>query len=867
MTRKFLSCVLAFILSFSPYLWAESEVSFANPTVSALNDLSLCNSDIKGTLKNMSDICKVVLESPICKNIEKERRLNCVKVETSPLLDAWHLLSGCVQGTFSAIESFLSFIWSVMKWVSNPVKAAKDVGEVGSQVGEYMNIVRLYLHTEFEKAYDQVSFPFKTIKALRLMGGSIGQLILGQVTDLISQKYHELGCLNLESRSKVICEFIGEIFIPPAAAFTLLKYGPKAISTLPNVKKAFAKLEKKQGPSLVRNKKRLADAEKVLGKPLNKKQKEAIVKAHEVGKGKLGRDGSPARIGNYTLAQIRAKAKILKEENLSQNEIRQLMKGGIVGLSGSEAKTFPSILGNLFRKKQLQGSSNPSRIELNPDSSILAKLGQEVSVPRSSGGRSAARVTDITRGGDGIRVRVDFVDIDGERKYKWVKSTDLDVPSVARPPPSHKIIPANGRSVSIPRSGGGLSNGQIAKNLEGGKVQVVFRDTDGLLKEKVVPNHALFDPINIPGNHIKLGDKVSVPRAAGGRSNGQIKNIQGDEVRVDFVDKDGHPRYKWVKAQSLGQHLKGAPSGASLPHVAIRNGLAPSESVAVKGADSIKVGKFFKDSGGRVFTIAEVNVGGRSTHQLFYMSKSQSVFRLMPARNKGLAFPGYDKGLDENMLTAPPQLQAFLSKKLRGVKSLDVLDPKELEGVIPVNRTLDDYRAYKRSDDFVDERFVKRQRIVDEAKGRRTVSDGIGRELARPEDIRINNPQWQPNYSSPQSTYDTFSPLYGDVKAYIYKSNDGKLEYTLFRDGNNRVWMGDVGYSESSLTHHGLRKTSIDAGELTTPLMEYSKQIPKGYKNHQFNPHDPKYESTWDYIRRIPLIQRWYRENGLVMPE
>lgn len=828
MTRKFLSCILAFILFFSPYLWAESketidsvksfklkqEVAFAgNPTTSAFNDLSLCNSDLKRTLKNMSDICQAILEGSICKNIEEERRLNCVKVETSPPLDAWHLLSGCVQGTFSAIENFLSFVWSVMKWISNPVKAAKDVGEATHQVGEYMNIVRLYLHTEFEKAYDQASFPGKTIQALRLMGGTIAQLILDQVTELISQKYQELDCLNLESRSKVICKFVGEIFIPPAAAFTLLKYGPKAISKLPNVKKAFAKLEKKRGPFLVRNKKRLKEAEKILGRPLNKRQKEAIVKAHEVGKGKPGRDGSPARIGNYTLAQIRAKAKILKEENLSHNEIRKLMKGGVVGLSGSETKNFSSILGNLFRKKQFQDSSKLSRRELNQSSSNLAQLGKEVSVPRSSGGRSTARVTDIARDG---RVRVDFMDIDGEHKYKWVKPTDLDVPSAARPPPSHKIIPANGRSVSISRSDGGLSNGQIAKNLEGGKVQVVFRDTDGLLKEKVVQDHQLFDPINVSGNHIKLGDKVSVPRTAGGRSNGQIKDIRGDEVKVDFVDKDGQPKYKWVKAQSLGQQLNGAPQGGSLPQVAIQNGLAPSESIAVNGADSIKVGKFFQDSGGRVFTITEVNVEGRITHQLFYMSISQAVFRLMPARNTGFGFPDYDNGLDENMLTAPTQLQAVLSEKLRGVKSLDVLDPKELEGIIPVNRTLDDYMAYRRSDDFVDERFVKRHRIVDEAKGGRTVSDGIGRELARPEDLRINNPQLQPNYSSPQSTYDTFSPLYGDVKAYVYKSNNGNLEYTLFRDANNRVWMGDVGYSGGSLTHQGLRQTSIDAGELST---------------------------------------------------
>jgi len=73
-------------------------------------------------------------------------------------------------------------------------------------------------------------------------------------------------------------------------------------------------------------------ASELLKRPLTLKQQLAIEKAHLIGKGELGRDGvHPAAIGNYTFAQLRGKAEILKTANFSKQEIRQLMENGIVG--------------------------------------------------------------------------------------------------------------------------------------------------------------------------------------------------------------------------------------------------------------------------------------------------------------------------------------------------------------------------------------------------------------------------------------------------------------------------------------------------------------------------------------------------------
>ncbi|MCY4643941.1 MAG: hypothetical protein OXB88_04930, partial [Bacteriovoracales bacterium] len=74
-------------------------------------------------------------------------------------------------------------------------------------------------------------------------------------------------------------------------------------------------------------------AKEVLGKELSDEQAQAVFKAHEVGAGKIGKDGKTlARVGNYTQAQLREKTKILREAGFDQKEVRKLMEKGVVGI-------------------------------------------------------------------------------------------------------------------------------------------------------------------------------------------------------------------------------------------------------------------------------------------------------------------------------------------------------------------------------------------------------------------------------------------------------------------------------------------------------------------------------------------------------
>ena len=82
---------------------------------------------------------------------------------------------------------------------------------------------------------------------------------------------------------------------------------------------------------------RLSESERVLGRTLNTDQRQAVIDAHNVGTGQVGRDGTPAGIGNYTQTQIAGKARRLREAGFNRIQARELMENGLVGTATKAA--------------------------------------------------------------------------------------------------------------------------------------------------------------------------------------------------------------------------------------------------------------------------------------------------------------------------------------------------------------------------------------------------------------------------------------------------------------------------------------------------------------------------------------------------
>ena len=318
---------------------------FDEPTVDLFK--SVCPSVQSPLGKELQTLCEVVTSSDTCKGVEPCDLLDCNNMSDSTDFDVIDFFSGCTVGLFDSAVELLSFIWDALKWVWNSVTHSSDTYQEAS---EYVESVKLYLTNEYDKAYEQASSPFRDIKAAKAVAGAIANMLFKNIQDYLYKEYQEFGCLNFRARMKTICKVAGEFIIPPVAALSLLKHGSKAavqsgkLSDLIKGEKSQFALNKRKNLG-----------ESSLKRTLTQQEVEALEKAHLVGKGEVGKNGQPAGVGNYTLAQLRKKAEVLKRAGFSEQEIRKLMEDRVVGISSNG-------FARLFRRNRnhLDETGNPS---------------------------------------------------------------------------------------------------------------------------------------------------------------------------------------------------------------------------------------------------------------------------------------------------------------------------------------------------------------------------------------------------------------------------------------------------------------------------------------------------------------------------
>ncbi|MGZ3770246.1 MAG: hypothetical protein ACXVCP_09250 [Bdellovibrio sp.] len=246
--RFVISFFLILILLFpsTPAFSENSGVEINNKSITqttgTYNESCQCHLELPLEGQQLKKICETLSQSEVCQRVKEKDRIKCDGIEPQFKRDLWEFLKGCAVGVFDSIKSILNFIWEIMKWAWDNATSEKTRDSNIEAAGEYANIVKLYLHTEFEKAYAKQSPPLQMMKALKAISGTVAQLVVNQISDMIAKEKQEFYCLNFEAKSKKLCEVIGDVFIPPAAAISLLKYGPKAFKRFPNLEKAFEKI-------------------------------------------------------------------------------------------------------------------------------------------------------------------------------------------------------------------------------------------------------------------------------------------------------------------------------------------------------------------------------------------------------------------------------------------------------------------------------------------------------------------------------------------------------------------------------------------------------------------------------------------------
>ena len=181
--------------------------SFAQAPISGVNEL------------NVRRLCQTgFIASNICESVPPEDRIDCSVREDS--LDIWGARlawgpGGCLEGIFKAPWELLKFVWGVLKWVGSKVIAPVNSGK---EAAEALNSVKLYLATEYDKAYDQARPPGRALKAAKSLSGALIKTLFSKIGSYLGRTYKEFGCFNVRAKAKKICGFATEFLIPPGAA-------------------------------------------------------------------------------------------------------------------------------------------------------------------------------------------------------------------------------------------------------------------------------------------------------------------------------------------------------------------------------------------------------------------------------------------------------------------------------------------------------------------------------------------------------------------------------------------------------------------------------------------------------------------------
>ena len=123
-----------------------------------------------------------------------------------------------------------------------------------------------------------------------------------------------------------------------------------------------------------------------------------------------------------------------------------------------------------------------------------------------------------------------------------------------------------GQEVAVRRSSGGFSNAVVMGVGSSDWVTVHITEPDGTTatKDVNVNNTESYsrEPLRTSTGHLRRNEVVSLPRTAGGRANGYVKEIQGQRVRVVWPNEASETGYsaKWIDITEVDRPMPSSPN-------------------------------------------------------------------------------------------------------------------------------------------------------------------------------------------------------------------------------------------------------------------------------------------------------------------
>ena len=248
--------------------------------------------------------------------------------------------------------------------------------------------------------------------------------------------------------------------------------------------------------------------------------------------------------------------------------------------------------------------------------------------------------------------------------------------------------------------------------------------------------------------------------------------------------------------------------------------------------------------------------------RLFYLSNSQGTWRTMPGASKrGKVLTHYNKGVAESDTQLPTALNLALLK-------LPFSQPQPTPTHFHVSDLV--RKNHRMTYDFEVQKLGSIDKKLNEASDYRFIRST---DPAAPNAILMPPVAKQPNFAIPIKETEITLPLYGNVIARVYLSNDQSLQYLFYetqeeQNQTGKAFLASVEDLSQKISRYGLREMGFQVNNMDAPLKEYPKQIRDDYKPGLPRPpiDDKRYEWNWDYVRELPIIQAYYAARGQALP-
>jgi hypothetical protein len=308
-------------------------------------------------------------------------------------------------------------------------------------------------------------------------------------------------------------------------------------------------------------------------------------------------------------------------------------------------------------------------------------------------------------------------------------------------------------------------------------------------------------------------------------------------------------------------------------------GVVPAQTLGVSGATFHLSPPYALDESHQV-AVAWIDIAGERAVRILYRSNSQCCWRLCDAitpSHLGKGFHEFDKQLPIDVTVAllragekVGELRPWFhtdaepSQEMLSGKLLELLTADRDEGlksgeVVTVGNT------------YVTKEYASLMPVLPRPFSKVTghIKTAAGSSVADPAATSLPHDDELPDFARPIESVQFEIPSYarfaggsGNLTGRVYLSHDRKLKYFFVEDSSGRAMLSCVELMTAPLCSLGLRTQYVDVEGMDAPLLEYAAQIPEIYGGHR----KARYQSNWNWVRRLPIIQYYYRQTGRAMP-